>query len=427
MAEWIIFLVMLAVFTITAFAFKLPIGVCMMIASLAGAVVDGQGIPLRHMFEGSFGYLNTILVIAAAMLFMKSIQKSGLLETVARFIIDKFRNVKVLLLAGITLLVMFPGMITGSSTACVLTTGTLVVPVLMYFGVPKQKTGAIIAMAALYGMLAPPVNLPAMIIGAGIDMPYVGFFKPLLLATVPIAIVTTWLLGLPHMLKKKTATAPDDQSVLPKSYMKEHGAKILLPFLVLIALMTLPSVFKGTFPDLGMPLVMLVSAAVAMVTGKKFNPLEAVREAVHDAIPVMSILMGVGMFIQIMTLTGVRGFIVVSSLSIPSALLLLAMAVTIPLFGAVSAFGAASVLGVPFLLTLSGSGNAIILTAGITLLVSLGDLMPPTALAGIFAAQVVDEPNYFKVLRYCLLPALLTVATALLIIANSASFAKWMM
>ncbi len=36
--------------------------------------------------------------------------------------------------------------------------------------------------------------------------------------------------------------------------------------------------------------------------------------------------------------------------------------------------------------------------------------MPPTALAGIFAAQVVDEPNYFRVLRYCLIPALFELA-----------------
>lgn len=428
MAEGIIFLIMLAVFVFTAFAFNLPIGVCMMIASIAGALCDGQGIPLRHMFEGSFGYLSTILVIASAMLFMKTIQKSGLLETVARFIIDKFHNVKVLLLAGITLLIMFPGMITGSSTACVLTTGTLVVPVLMYFGVPKHKTGAIIAMAALYGMLAPPVNLPAMIIGAGIDMPYVGFFKPLLFATVPIAIITSWILGLPHMLKKKKEGQGElDKSALPASYFKQYGIKIILPFVVLVVLMTLPSIFKGKFPDLGMPLVMLISAAVAMVTGKKFNVLEAVREAVRDSVPVMSILMGVGMFIQIMTLTGVRGFIVVNSLSLPQSWLLVAMAVSIPLFGAVSAFGSASVLGVPFLLTLSGSGNAIILTTGITLLVSLGDLVPPTALAGIFAAQVVDEPNYFKVLKYCIFPALLTIAAGLLIVAYSNPLSKWLL
>ncbi len=427
MAEGIIFLIMLAVFVFTAFAFNLPIGVCMMIASIAGALCDGQGIPLRHMFEGSFGYLSTILVIASAMLFMKTIQKSGLLETVARFIIDKFHNVKVLLLAGITLLIMFPGMITGSSTACVLTTGTLVVPVLMYFGVPKHKTGAIIAMAALYGMLAPPVNLPAMIIGAGIDMPYVGFFKPLLFATVPIAIITSWILGLPHMLRKKEGQGELDNSVLPASYFKQYGIKIILPFVVLVVLMTLPSIFKGKFPDLGMPLVMLISAAVAMVTGKEFNVLEAVREAVRDSVPVMSILMGVGMFIQIMTLTGVRGFIVVNSLSLPQSWLLVAMAVSIPLFGAVSAFGSASVLGVPFLLTLSGSGNAIILTTGITLLVSLGDLVPPTALAGIFAAQVIDEPNYFKVLKYCIFPALLTIAAGLLIVAYSNPLSKWLL
>ncbi len=138
------------------------------------------GHPAQAHVEGYFRLLNTILVIAAAMLLMKSIQKSGLLETVARFIIDRFANMKALILAGITLLIMFPGMITGSSSACVLTTGTLVVPVLTYFGVPRAKTGAIIAMSAIFGMLAPPVNLPAMIIGAGIDMPYVGFFWPLL-------------------------------------------------------------------------------------------------------------------------------------------------------------------------------------------------------------------------------------------------------
>ena len=64
-----------------------------------------------------------------------------------------------LLLIG-SLLVMFPGAVTGSSTACVLTTGALVVPVLMAMGLDKLRTGAFIAMAAIYGM-APPVNIRA--------------------------------------------------------------------------------------------------------------------------------------------------------------------------------------------------------------------------------------------------------------------------
>jgi hypothetical protein len=45
--------------------------------------------------------------------------------------------------------------------------------------------------------------------------------------------------------------------------------------------------------------------------------------------------------------------------------------------------------------------------------------MPPTALAGMFAAQVVGEKNYFKVLRYCVVPALflLSFGIGILILA----------
>jgi hypothetical protein len=122
--------------------------------------------------------------------------------------------------------------------------------------------------------------------------------------------------------------------------------------------------------------------------------------------PILAILAGVGMFIQIMTLTGGRGWIILSFLSLPAALLYAGIATSMPLFGAVSAYGSASILGVPFILALIGK-NAIVTSAALSAVAGLGDLMPPTALAGIFAAQVVGEKNYFKVLRYCLIPALM--------------------
>ncbi len=128
--------------------------------------------------------------------------------------------------------------------------------------------------------------------------------------------------------------------------------------------------------------------------------------------------MGVGMFIQIMTLTGVQGFIVVSVLALPAWLMYLGMATSIPLFGAVSAFGAASVLGVPFLLALLGQ-NEIMVGSALSLLAGLGDLMPPTALAGIFAAQVVGEENYFRVLKFCIVPAVVTAGWAVVVILNA--------
>ncbi len=131
----------------------------------------------------------------------------------------------------------------------------------------------------------------------------------------------------------------------------------------------------------------LISAAVGLFTGRKVSPFEVISEAINGALPVMSILMGVGMFIQIMTLTGVRGFIVLTCLGLPESLRLLAAGVSIPLFGAVSSFGAASVLGVPFSLAFLNM-DTVFTIAGLSFIASLGDMMPPTALAGIFAAQV---------------------------------------
>ena len=128
------------------------------------------------------------------------------------------------------------------------------------------------------------------------------------------------------------------------------------------------------------------------------------------------------MFIQVMTLIGVQGFIVVSALSLPSWLLYASIGVSMPLFGAVSSFGSASVLGVPYLLALL-KYNSIIVASALSLVSSLGDLMPPTALAGIFAAQVVGEDNYFKVLKRCLLPGLVIALWGIAVIIFSAQIA----
>ena len=76
------------------------------------------------------------------------------------------------------LIIMFPGMITGSSTAAVLSAGAIVAPILLMMGIPAPQTGAILAVGAIMGMAAPPVNIPAMLIAGGVDMPYIGFEGP---------------------------------------------------------------------------------------------------------------------------------------------------------------------------------------------------------------------------------------------------------
>lgn len=395
---------MIAVFAFGAFAFKLPIAIAMSAAAAIGAALAGFGFPLRHLVEGMFGYIDTILIIATAMIFMNTMQAIGLMDTVAAMIIRKFRSSPLMLSAGVMFLVMLPGMLTGSSTAGVLTTGALVAPVLIRLGVPVVQTAAFIAVGAILGMIAPPINIPVMIIGGGIDMPYVGFAVPLLVATVPMALFSMAVLVIPHL----KSGAEVDEAALEADLSRMEAApltlRLFLPFLTLIALMAADQFLAGKIPSLGMPLQFLIASASAFLTGRKWNVTESATNALSDAIPVLGILMGVGMFIQIMTLTGVRGFVVVSALAIPAWLLYVSIGLSLPAFGAISSFGAASVLGVPFILALL-SKDQIIVASGLSLIAGLGDLVPPTALAGIFAAQVVGEKNYFKVLKNCVIPA----------------------
>ncbi len=401
-------LAMIVCFALGAFALSLPIAIAMSAAAVLGALISGFGIPIRHLVEGMFGYIDTILIIACAMIFMKTVQDIGLMEAVASWGIRKFRRRPLLLSIGVMFLIMLPGMLTGSSTAACLTTGALVAPILLKIGVPKPQAAAAIALGAIYGMIAPPISIPVMIIGGGIDMPYVGFALPLLFATVPLALLTTLWFVYPYLRRQDGIDEAGLEAELMRMEKVPLTPRLFLPFTVLVLLMGAEQLFPRHFPSLGMPLQFLIASVSALFSGRKWDVLESATAAVNDALPVLGILMGVGMFVQIMTLNGVRGFVSVSALDIPSWLLYASIGISIPLFGAISSFGAASVLGVPFILALLGK-DQIIVASALALISGLGDLMPPTALAGIFAAQVAGEENYFKVLAKCVVPGIVTV------------------
>lgn len=403
MSEALIFLAMVALFALLAMGLKLPIGVSLVFSAVAGALLGGEGLSLRHLVEGSFGYFDTILIIACAMIFMKVLQASGILDTVTSLLLRTFYRKKIPLLLTVMLICMFPGMITGSSTAAVLSTGGLVAPVLMKLGLSRVKTAALIAMGGILGMIAPPVNILVMIMGGGVDMPYVGLTVPLLIIVVPLAVVIPLLLGFRDI---QIIDFEQMKSILPQSFAKAYGFRHFFPLIVVLGLMLIQSLSLPILPDIGIPAIFLLGSLIGIFCGKRFNFLKITQEAIKESMPILSILVGVGMFIQIMTLTGGRGWTVISFLSLPPFLLYFGIAISMPLFGAVSAYGSASILGVPFILAMINK-NAIITSAALSAIAGLGDLMPPTALAGIFAAQVVGEKNYFKVLRYCLLPAFL--------------------
>ncbi|MCX7973901.1 MAG: TRAP transporter large permease, partial [Candidatus Aminicenantes bacterium] len=128
MSEAVIFILMLSIFILLTVIVKIPIGISLVLAAIAGALSDGTGLPWRHFIEGAFGYFDTILIIFTATIFMKTLEGSGALNTYINFLIRSFHRWPPILLLILMIIIMFPGMITGSSVTAILSAGPLVAP-----------------------------------------------------------------------------------------------------------------------------------------------------------------------------------------------------------------------------------------------------------------------------------------------------------
>jgi gluconate:H+ symporter, GntP family len=408
--ELIILISMLAAFALSVFVLKMPAGVSLVIAAITGALIDGQGLPIRHLVEGGFGFLEAILIIATAMIFMKIMEASGVLAQISLGIIKTFHKSPTLLLIVIVLFVMFPGMLTGLSSTCVLTTGMLVAPILIAIGMPRIAAGSLIAMAAVYGEVAPPISIPVMIIGGGVDMPYIGFTIPLLLVTIPTALFTAIYFRIRYL---KPYDINLVLSKLDNLKVSDKGFKIFIPLIFVIVYMIGEIVFYDFIPHLGVPLIFSIGAIMGIVICPKIEIISVSRNAIKMAMPVIIILVGVGMFLQILALTGVRGYMAISALQLPAAIKYLAVTI-MPFMG--SAYASASVIGVPLVYVFIGK-SAVMVTASLVMMAALGDLMPPPSLICAYAAQTVEEKNHFKILKQSIIPIIFSIGVALLVLA----------
>ena len=110
--EFWILISMLAAFALGVFALKIPSGVALTLAAITGALVGGQGIPIRHLVEGSFGYFDAVLIIVTAMIFMKVVEATGALGAISFGMMRSLHRWPTLLFILVSLFVMFPGMLT---------------------------------------------------------------------------------------------------------------------------------------------------------------------------------------------------------------------------------------------------------------------------------------------------------------------------
>lgn len=412
--EILLFVVMMAIMVIGSLIKKpkIPMAIVLLISAAAGALIAGDGLPARIMIEGTQQFFQLSLVVATGMLFMGILKANGALDALATVIVRAFWRSPAVLLIFMMVLIMLPGMLTGSAPAAVLSTGALCIPIFIKLGIPKEETAAIVAMGGLYGMIAPPINVPAMVIATGVYMPYQGFAGILCAITFPLAIFTVLFLG------KKYVKKVDPDLVLEHVEPAPAGKEFIIhiPMLFIIVAMALSRMFPTVIPDIGTSGIFFIGAIIACFTGKKINILKSCKESMVGAIDVLALFAAVGTLISVFAMNGVRGLMVYVSMSLTGALMYLAIAIFVPvLSGPLMPFGAAAVLGVPFIMALSNL-DSIMVTAGLTMLMGVGALMPPTAISGQFAQKAAGVENYGPVVKKCIVPVILTEIVSVLVI-----------
>lgn len=409
--------VMVAVYAAAKFL-KLSTELSMFAAALGGALAGGFGLPSRHIAEGAMTYLDINLIFITATLFMNILKESGGVAFSVRGILIRFHRSRTLLVILLTVLLLLPGALTGAGSVTVLITGGMVAVVLETMGVSRVRTAAIVFIIAGMSAAAPPVSLWAMMTAAGVNMPYVGFFWPLLIPCVLLSLATIFLLG----WKGEDIDLEKALAELPEPPEGMGWGKVFLPLLVFGALVFIGRKWPHDTPILGLPLMFAAAAGTSFfLSPVRLDFLKISRDTLKQLLPLIGTLTCVGVLVQIMTLTGVRGLLAVTAVTLPVALVFATLFLVLPVSEAVLMWGSAPVLGVPLVLLFNNIGlDPIIALAGMSVIWPLGDALPPTAIIGRLTVDVVGfKDKYTDFLKACLVPGIIIMLVGTLMVIYS--------
>lgn len=425
---------------ITAYALanwrKLSVELCIVSSAvaggLAGAIVKFMPISqlARHLVEGTFTYLDVMLVFVTATIFINIIAESGGVNYVVRGIIKVFYNKRFIALLLLMFVILIPGGLTGAGSVSILTVGAPSALALGYLGISKKRVAAILFIVAGLSAAAPPVNIWAMIISAGTAIPYVGFELPLGIPVLLIGTFTMLILGWKRENKLDLEEVLRDMPEVPEGM---RWWRVVLPFFVFFGLIIVTRIWPFSLPILGLPLEFTLAAIVAfLVSPKKMNILTLSRDTVKLLLPLLATMAVVGSLQQILTVTGVRGLISYFVISTPLILLYVLLIFIIPVSEGVLTYGGAAIIGIPLVWFLDSIGlHATVAIAGLSLIWPLGDGLPPTALIGRLTVMMSEyKGSYWSFIKTTWLPWIVITIVGILMIIFSAKLAflvRWSM
>ena len=306
--EYLVALVMFAVLILGQIVTKNEkkwAAVFLLLASVAGSLAAGMGIRFREIVEGPFGFLDAALSVACAAVFSGLLYRSGFYEKLLeKILLIRCRFLKALC---VMLFIGLPGMFTGLASLSVLTTGKLAGEKMKAAGISNGKIGAVVVAGSFFGMMLPPNCLPAIIAanGAGsvLPTPYVGFFMPLLVLTLPCLLLFT-------ALNVKTL-APEEEAEEKKA--EKLPLLPLIAFLLVWAALLVEGLLTSFIYIGGNTLWFFLGALLLLFA--KGGSVNAAAESLFDAVIPLALLFALGSFIEVSSMTGVRG--IYSLISLP--------------------------------------------------------------------------------------------------------------
>ncbi len=422
----IVLAAMVVSFALSSWKLKSP-EISMVITAIVGALVAGLGLPVRILVEGLFTNFDLAILFVCASVFINIYSYSGSINIMTRKLVQRVDNKWVLLIC-MAIFMLIPGALTGAGSVSVFVVGGLVATVVRYMGLSDKKTAAFVFIFAILSAAAPPINIWTMMMTAQANMPYVGFEK---LLFIPILIVGAFtIIYLGH------GTKPESKekilAELPEAVSDMGWFRILCPLVVLIALILLSLYAPFSIPVLGLPLMFVIATIVAVLCNPKKTSLKdyygVIAGTIEQVFPLVATVISVGVLINVMAATGVRGLLSITFITLPKILIFLTVLLFCPFAQGCLSYGSAIIFGTPLIFMFNAAGmDTTVICAALSLIFPIGDCLPPSRIVGRVSIETVGyKGSYMSFLKQILLPLLVLggLALIMLIIPNKLSFLK---
>ena len=413
--------VMVFTFALASWKLKSP-ELSMVITAVVGALAGGLGFPVRLLVEGTFTYFDVAFTFLTASIFINFYSATGAMDALVRKMVDRFFDRKWILFFLLAVIMLIPGALTGAGSVSMFVVGGMVATVLRFSGIKETRIVAFIYVTSMLAAVAPPINLWVMLMCAQANMPYVGFEFPLL---APIALITVFTVF--YLLR---GGSPKDKETvlasLPQAHERMNWFRIAAPLLVFVVLILLSKYAAFSTPVLGIPLIFIISTAVAMLVSPVRKGARywygVLANTSEQVFPLLATVISVGVLVNIMTATGVRGLIAITFVTLPVYLIYAFALVVLPFAQGSLSYSSGIILGTPLIFLFNSVGvNVTIVATALSLIFPLGDCLPPSRISGRVAIEVSGyQGTYVSFLRAIFVPALFMglVALGMLMYAN---------